>query len=307
MKYSKTKSAVPEKQLFADQDGVLWQRYCKNVDIIEPSKEKVKFSAKDLRYLILSEFEPTQVATACLPIPFWSVPMWPFNPKHAKSAWAYACYYCPVCEQVVTNTQQPWRICIQFIIGRRRDGYYDFSWICRLLCGLCSPRDGNCSIYPNILHAREDLKDVLRPILKDFDDRWSGDVCIVCEHKLKKRITVGIPICNEPDCIKTIPMMNSMLGGGDYAESLVNISPRARTKNMMDYFRKCRLDICTPLRWKVCHRNGCLNQSSSTIVCNMCRRVAYCSKKCEQLAESSHVKGCTSYLSVWDAEKLLFI
>lgn len=306
----KERKADPIKQLFPDNSGVYWQRYNKRLGVTRPRyADAIPYSAKDLRGLILSDFEPQCVSMACLPLPFSSVPMWPHKAHHAKSAWSFACYYCPVCECEIVKTppQIPWRVCIHFVIGQRRDGYYDFTWICRLLCGLCSPNDGNCSVYPNILHSRDDLNTVLKPILKDFDDRWSGSKCIVCERELKKRITKGIPVCNDKECIRSLPMINSMIGGGDYAESLINISPRARTKNMMDYLRKCRVDICTPMRWNVCHRNGCVHIGRTNITCDTCKRVMYCSEECRVASLQLHKQGCRSYLEVWDAEKLLFI
>ena len=298
-------------QIFRDKDDRPWRRYSIPAGITGPSYT-VPFVGKDLRTEIFSHYEPGRYASACLPIPYYSWAMWPAYPDAIRSVWSYTYYFCPLCDRPIHETKPVYHMAIQFIVGYLQNGRESLTWVVRILCGDCSPKYADVSTYPFMLFARSDLSKVLSETMKQFDDRLDHTKCYVCEAGLPKaRQKMGsFPICNNELCTDSLKLMNEMNADPnytDYADSLMNVNPRDRIRNVVEHCRKHRIDICTPLRWSVCHALGCDNKAKSNIFCNQCRRVAYCSKWCQQDSLENHKDGCKHFCDVWNAENLLFM
>lgn len=282
-----------EQQIFRDQQGTPWQRFSRAFGILEPSY-KVKYSGNDLNKELMKQ-QKKDVLFACLPLPFYSFPMWPYSAEHAKSAWSYTYYYCAICNNIVANKtdQEIYCVCLQFIVSLE-----SLVWLPRLLCYNCSKEEAKLglSYYPLILSSRQQLLDLLSPVLKHFDDRLDKTKCIVCCKEIKKKTNVSI--CDDEDCIK----------GNQLFKINSVIAPKERLMNLLEFLEEEKVDINKTLRWKVCHALKCTNTSKDALQCKNCHRVSYCSAKCKEISQTIHKEECCiNYLKVWDIKKLKII
>lgn len=192
-----------------------------------------------------------------------------YLPYHVVPVWpnttqcaATDTYYC-VCVTCGTFTDK----LVQVILDV--DGS-DSSWAVRIRCWACYPE---LLFYTSYCESILTVSDKLEPILSSANKK-RDNTCEICEKQ---------GTCDDPEqCEKT----RQFIG-------------RSETEDLLEYFYRTRVDVVTPLRFKICHRQSCNYVKPRMVNCQVCHRVCYCSEKCKRLDKSVHDPLCVSYYEVW--------
>lgn len=192
-----------------------------------------------------------------------------YLPYHVTPMWpstldrvATDLHYC-VCVVCGTFTEQLAQVVLD-VDGR------DNSWAVRVRCWACYPDLLYYTSYcESILTVREKLEPILATACRKRDD-----TCEICEKEGG---------CDDPQqCDKTRQLIE-----------------RSETEDLLEYFYRTQVDIVSPLRMKMCHRQSCDHARQRMVNCQRCHRVCYCSEQCKRVDKDVHHPVCIIFYEVW--------
>lgn len=207
-------------------------------------------------------------------LPFHTLPMWPAKVvNHVMDM--YWCV-CAICNRFTNYVAQ---VLIDF----------DYPcWSVRVACIACRPLLlTQTSLTPNIMMISE----LVNPLIIAAFKGWPR--CDMCSREEG---------CITRDLCDATRKLIRDIEGPDYEESLEGFDVLYRaheTRALLNYFFSVQLDICTPLRYKMCHRIGCGQMRDRVVNCPNCRRMSYCSYWCKKHDENVHRPHCISFYSIW--------
>lgn len=215
-------------------------------------------------------------------LPFYAEPMWPPKIEKVQNMTDFCFCVCTECKKPIEREFA--RLCLSFTIVIQHETRTRFIyWRPRLSC--CDQIRIGVSPCKSILGVEMALKNVFNESLKEFDDklRVPKKKCYVCETPLP---------CNNDICKHVMENITLTQTCED------------RMYNIVNYFKEQQVDAVSPLIDKAgkCAQQNCSKQLNLSVLCEKCRRVAYCSKKCRIQAEILHraSQECVSFLKIWE-------
>lgn len=275
---------------YRDQTGLSWERY-DNLYCPQPSYYELlpQDHSGDIKTHILSLVDPQfeECEFRVVPLPTFSVPMWPIsNDDDGVNCLHYSYCICFKCNQFCSG---PAQICILLLICKYPDETFLFTKRAVIQCTVCNPEMiSQSSYFGFILSAQHLISDPLSYGWDTFDPQvYDPERCYVCEQ---------YECINAETCKRELQYICDNSIDGD-----PRVSPTAKQcmDNLLWHFFNYQLDIITAFVPSVCHNGNCRKnlRNRSVYMCEWCRRVMFCSERCLALHPSRN--GCVHYLAVW--------
>lgn len=168
-------------------------------------------------------------------------------------------FYYCCCAQCNEFTNQPAQLCLDVALD---------YWAVRIVCISCYPQLlQKTSLCENILVVKSLLRNTMTHAYQIQDRK-----CLICSKD----------DCLDEECVQV----------REYIQ-------RSDVEDLMELFYRHQIDVVSHLRYKMCHKPGCMGSKNRMIPCETCRRVCYCREKCKRDDRSNHRHACVPFYEVW--------
>lgn len=224
----------------------------------------------------LNQFHKDEIVQSFgIKLPFFAPPIWPESSFNDPLNFCFC-----ICFECGRPIYTFGRLYLVFhIIQNAKTDKYTIYWRPRIVC--CDKLGFHLSFLPLLTMVKTLLSSALKDAVKTFDDRViiKKNECYVCE---------GPAPCDDEICkylAKRLPEKQT---------------PEEHFYNLLEHFRKQKLDLLSPLIRKKCEYPFCPREMCN-VICKTCRRVGYCSKRCRRRDLESHLEsGCQHYLQIFN-------
>lgn len=284
-------------------------------------------SGHDMDHDMLQPFCPRELYVGYIPLPFFSIPMWPCTWNDTVKGKPGTCYndkehperfsslFCVKCKQRVRMGQVVLYMISGFYIHAPNTPV--MSSDVRLVCTLCAHHDmAQLSYIPYILSIQ--LGTRMEPFKKSVlsqEDVFTRRkyACIACDSTNGSRVILNanrrrMILCHRKACVHTFAAMFHTrplyFGGYPY------MSAKQRIRELLMQLAQDQRDgdnLIRFMRWIYCAQCHVPINRADFLECGKCQSVLFCSIECAKRGLKQHQTWCIGWQSWFDAARLIVL